>query len=139
MRKLGATAAMVIAIVALTPAYAAPIYMTCQGLMTITQGPEGGAVSVTGGSATLSVSIDAGIVMIVANGTSYSVPITSLPNDTLLAFASPGILAKLNAGTFVGVSSGTLNRTTGAANIYLKLPNKTATQFMGNCMPTQRP
>jgi hypothetical protein len=70
MRKLGATAAMAIAIAPLTSAYAAPVYMTCQGLMTITQGPEGGAVSVTGGSATLSVSIDAGIVMIAANGTS---------------------------------------------------------------------
>ena len=53
---------MAIAIAPLTPAYAAPIHMTCQGLMTVTQGPEGGVVSVTGGSATFSVSIDVGIV-----------------------------------------------------------------------------
>jgi hypothetical protein len=138
MRKLGAMAGMVISIAPLTPAYPAPI-MTCQGPTTTTIQGSDGAVSVTAGSASLSLLIDPGFVTILANGTSYSVPITGIPSDTLLAFATPGILAKLNAGTFVGVSSGTINRTTGAANIYLKLPNKTAILFMVNCKPTQNP
>jgi hypothetical protein len=140
MRNSRAMAATVIFGVLLSPAHAALTYMTCQGLTTILQGPQGASVSVTGEDATLSLSIDgaAGTVTVAAKGSSWSVPITSLPNDDLVIFATPGVLAELRAGTFVGVSSGTINRITGGANIYIKLPNKTATQFTGVCKPAQK-